>query len=194
MRALLLSLVLVCTGAAQSTLPSITVVDQNSVAVSSARIVVQPTTGTPVRCQTDFNGRCHLTNLPSGKYQIHVEREGFYALDQKDVEITPSSNIEVSISRQQEVREVVDVHESPPAIDPTQVASQETLSGLDVIDMVYPGTHDYRNALNFIPGVVQDQYGQPHISGGQIYQTLTLLDGFDVTQPANGQLLVRVST
>ena len=195
MRALLLSLVLlVCTGAAQSTLPSITVVDQNSVAVSSARIVVQPTTGAPVRCQTDFNGRCHLTNLPAGKYQLHVEREGFYALDQKDVEINPSSNIEVSISRQQEVREVVDVHESPPAIDPTQVASQETLSGLDVIDMVYPGTHDYRNALNFIPGVVQDQYGQPHISGGEIYQTLTLLDGFDVTQPANGQLLVRVST
>ncbi len=60
--------------------------------------------------------------------------------------------------------------------------------------MVYPGTHDFRNALNFIPGVVQDQTGQPHIAGGQTYQTLTLLDGFDVTQPANGQLILRVST
>ena len=106
----------------------------------------------------------------------------------------PAPTIEVSISHQQEVREVVDVHESPPAIDPAQVAAQETISGLDVINIVYPGTHDYRNALNFIPGVVQDQAGQPHVAGAQTYQTVTLLDGFNVTQPANGQLLVRVST
>ncbi len=47
--------------------------------------------------------------------------------------------------------------------------------------------------LNFIPGVVQDQYGQPHVAGAQTYQTVTLLDGFNVTQPASGQLVVRVS-
>jgi hypothetical protein len=40
--------------------------------------------------------------------------------------------------------------------------------------------------LNFIPGVVQDSSGQPHVAGAQTYQTLTLLDGFNVTQPANG--------
>jgi hypothetical protein len=100
----------------------------------------------------------------------------------------------VSISHQQEVREIMDVHESPPAIDPAQVSAQETISGLDIINIVYSGTHDFRNVLNFIPGVVQDQYGQPHIAGAQTYQTLTLLDGFNVTQPANGQLLIRVST
>jgi hypothetical protein len=71
---------------------------------------------------------------------------------------------------------------------------QETISGLDISNIVYSGTHDFRNVLNFIPGVVQDQYGQPHIAGAQTYQTLTLLDGFNVTQPANGQLLIRVST
>jgi len=194
MRALLLSLVVVCTAAAQNaSAPVITVVDENGVAVSSARISLSSSQNS-IRCQTDFNGRCRFLNLPAGLYQLHVERPGFYALDQKDVQITLTSSIEVSISHQQEVREIVDVRESPPAIDPAQISSQETLSGLDAIDMVYPGTHDYRNALNFIPGVVQDQTGQPHIAGGQTYQTLTLLDGFDVTQPANGQLLVRVST
>jgi len=88
----------------------------------------------------------------------------------------------------------VNVRESPPAIDPAQVPAQETISGLDVIDMVYPSTHDFRNVLNFIPGVVQDQNGQPHVAGAQTHQTVTLLDGFNVTQPANGLLLVRVST
>ena len=32
------------------------------------------------------------------------------------------------------------------------------------------------------------------MAGAETYQTVTLLDGFNVTQPANGQLLVRVST
>jgi outer membrane receptor protein involved in Fe transport len=89
---------------------------------------------------------------------------------------------------------VVNVSESPSAIDPAQVSSKEQVSGIDIIDIPYPATHDYRNVLNFIPGVVQDSSGQPHVAGAQTYQTVTLLDGFNVTQPANGLLLVRVST
>src|SRR5208282_6643555 len=72
--------------------------------------------------------------------------------------------------------------------------AQETISGLDVLNIVYPATNDYRNALNYIPGVVQDATGQPHVAGAETYQTLALLDGFNVTQPANGLLLVRLST
>jgi hypothetical protein len=123
-----------------------------------------------------------------------VEKEGFYAAVESSVPIAAGSTIEVRITHQQEVREVVNVRESPPGIDPGQVAAQETVSGLDVLNIVYPATTDYRNALGFIPGVVRDQSGQPHVAGAETYQTVTLLDGFNVTQPANGQLLVRVST
>lgn len=195
MRALLLTLVLVSTAAAQSIpSPTIAVVDENGVAVSAARISLQAANQPALHGQTNFSGRCQFPALPAGQYQLHVEKEGYYALDQANVQIDPASTIDVTLNHQQEVREIVNVHESTPAIDPTQVSSQETLTGLDVIDMVFPTTHDYRNALNFIPGVVQDQAGQPHIAGAQTYQTITELDGFNVTQPANGQLLVRVST
>ncbi len=195
MRALLLTLALVCTAAAQSLpAPTISVVDENGVAVPSARVSLQLPGQPEIRCQTDFSGRCLFPNMAEGQYRLHIEKEGFYALDQANLQLAPGSNIEVAISHQQEVREVVNVQESAPAIDPAQVSSKQTLSGLDVINMVYPGTHDYRNVLNFIPGVVQDQSGQPHIAGAQTYQTVTLLDGFNVTQPANGQLLIRVST
>jgi hypothetical protein len=194
MRALL-TLVLLSSAAAQSApVPTILVADENGVAVSAARVFLQSPPQPAVRCQTDFTGRCPFPSLPTGQYQLRVEKEGFYALLEPTVQITPTSTIEVAISHQQEVREVVDVHESPPAIDPAQIAAQETISGLDVINIVYPATNDYRNALNFIPGVVQDQSGQPHVAGAQTYQTITLLDGFNVTQPANGELLVRVST
>jgi hypothetical protein len=194
MRALFLTLALVCMAAAQSApTPTVAVTDENGVAVSSARVVLQLPPLPAIRCQTDFTGRCQFPSLPVGQYLLRVEKEGFYAL-LEPIKITPGSAVEVAISHQQEVREIVDVHESPPAIDPAQVAAQETISGLDIINIVYPGTQDYRNVLNFIPGVVQDQFGQPHVAGAQTYQTVTLLDGFNVTQPANGQLLVRVST
>ncbi len=193
MRALLLALGLAATAAAQSA-PTITVTDENGVAVSSARVFLESAPLPPSHCETDFRGRCQFPLLPAGQYQLRVEKEGFYALVQSGLQISPTSTIDVVISHEQEVREVVDVRESPPAIDPEQVSAQESISGLDVIDMVYPSTHDFRNVLNFIPGVVQDQNGQPHVAGAQTYQTVTLLDGFNVTQPANGQLLVRVST
>ena len=194
MRALLLSVALACMAAAQiGSVPVITVVDENGVAVPSARISLEAPPQLAIRCQTDYTGRCQFPNLAPGQYQLRVEKEGFYELQQPAVEVTRTSNIEVAISHLQEVHETVDVHESPLAIDPAQVASQETISGLDVIDIVYPGTHDYRNVLNFIPGVVQDQFGQPHVAGAQTYQTQTQLDGFNVTQPASGQLLVHVS-
>src|SRR5579872_4607893 len=195
MRALVLTLVVVCTAAAQSVpVPTITVVDENGVAVSSARVSLKAATHPAIHCETDFNGRCHFPSLAAGEYDLGVEKEGYYALTQPKVQISSGSNIEVAISHQQEVRETVNVHESPPAIDASQIASQETISGLDVIDIVYPDTTDYRNVLNFIPGVVQDQAGQPHVAGAETYQTVTMLDGFNVSQPANGQLLVRVST
>jgi len=195
MRALLLTLALLSTAAAQSApAPTIAVTDENGLAVPSARVFLESPPQPAVRCQTDFAGRCQFPTLPAGQYQLRVEKEGFYALAESSVQIAPGSTVEVSISHLQEVREVIDVHESPPAIDAAQIAAQETISGLDVLNIVYPATNDYRNALHFIPGVVEDQAGQPHLAGAETYQTLTLLDGFNVTQPANGQLLVRVST
>jgi Carboxypeptidase regulatory-like domain/TonB dependent receptor len=195
MRALLFVFALLGTAAAQSAPgPVIVVTDENGVAVASARVLVQAPPLAPARCLTDLTGRCQLVTLPAGTYQLKVEKEGFYELVQPKVQIAPGSAIDVAITHQREVKEVVDVVESPPEIDPAQVAAQETITGLDVIDIVYPANHDYRNALNFIPGVVLDAGFQPHIAGAETYQTLMLLDGFNVTQPANGQLLLRVST
>src|SRR6201993_2593799 len=195
MRVLLLTVALLCTAAAQvGTAPLIIVVDENGVAVPSARISLEAPPQPPIRCETDYTGRCQFSNLAPGQYQLRVEKEGFYALQQPALEMTRTSNIEVTISHLQEVHETVDVHESPLAIDPAQISAQESISGIDIVDIVYPTAHDYRNVLNFIPGVVQDQNGQPHVAGAQTYQTQTLLDGFNVTQPANGLLLVRVST
>jgi hypothetical protein len=172
----------------------ITVTDENGVAVASARVQLQPVPpALPLHCGTDFAGRCEFPNLTAGTYDLRVEKNGFYAVSQDNVRVGITANVDVTLSNQQEAHEVVNVAESTPAIDPAQVSAKEELTGTELIDIPYPGTHDYRNALTFIPGVTPDAFGQPHVAGAESYQTLVLLDGFNVSQPTNGQLLVRTS-
>jgi Carboxypeptidase regulatory-like domain len=173
----------------------ITVTDENGIAVRSAvALLSMASQAKALRCETDFAGHCVFANLPAGTFQLRVEKQGFYAAVLSSVQPQITAAIDVTLSHLQEVQSVVNVNESPSVIDPAQVSSKEEITGIDVIDIPYPATNDYRNVLNFIPGVVQDASGQPHVAGAQTYQTLTLLDGFNVSQPANGLLLVRVST
>jgi hypothetical protein len=169
------------------------ITDENGVAVPAAHLKLQGAHNVQKE-ETDFAGRAKFTNLPEGKYQLRAEKEGYYALSLPNIEVGLTFNVEAKITHVQEVKEVVNVVESPPTIDPEQTADTRTLSNLDVINIPYPVTRDYRNVLQFIPGVVQDQNGQPHIAGGQTYQTLQMLDSFDITDPINGQLSQRVST
>ncbi len=172
----------------------ITVVDENEVAVASARVLLRAAPTSPwLRCDTDFVGHCSFQGIEPGTYELRVEKPGFYVLDQS-IAIGQVPSVDVRLSHLQEVREKVDVVESPPAIDPAQVASTEQLTARDVLNIPYVGTHDYRNLLNFIPGVINDNSGQPHLAGAETYQTYVVLDSFNVTQPANGLLLVRVNT
>src|SRR5580692_3015738 len=172
----------------------VTVTDENGVAVGLARVELQPPSpALPLHCETDFAGRCEFTNLSIGTYELRVEKIGFYAISQSDVQVGVIANVEVTLSHLQEAREVVNVAESAPAIDPAQVSTKEELTGAEIVDIPYPATHDYRNALTFIPGITPDAFGQAHVAGAETYQTLLLLDGFNVTQPTNGQLAVRTS-
>ncbi|HXF14388.1 MAG TPA: TonB-dependent receptor, partial [Terriglobales bacterium] len=169
---------------------TVLVLDENGVAVPAARVQLQGSKS--LKCETDLTGHCKLDDLGSAPWHIRVDKEGFYASDVPGVQ--DSGTLEVDVHHQEEVRENVNVVESIPAIDPAQVSSQEQLSGINILEIPYPNTRDYRYALNYIPGVILDQSGQPHVNGAETYETLVLLDGFNVTQPANGQLLVRPST
>jgi hypothetical protein len=172
---------------------TVTVTDENGVAVSGARVELQPPPPALVyRRETDFAGRCEFNNLPSGTYEIRAEKPGFYAVVQPGVQIS-SANVDVILSRQQEAHEVINVTESSPAIDPAQIAAKEEITGTELLDIPYPGPNDYRNSLIFMPGVTVDAFGLPHFAGAETYQTLLLLDGFNVTQPTNGQLVVQTN-
>jgi hypothetical protein len=180
--------------AAASQKLSVAVSDEKGVAVALAQVQLRASAAAAAtRCVTDFAGRCEFAKLSSGTYLVHIEKAGFYPLSQADVQVGITANLDVRISHLQQAREVVDVVASGPTIDQNQVAAHEELTGDEMIDIPYPSPHDYHGALNFIPGVTPDSFGQFHIAGAENYQTLLLLDGFNVSQPTNGQLVVRTS-
>jgi len=78
-----------------------------------------------------------------------------------NIQIAAVPEVAVTLAAVPAAREVIDVVESPLAIDPGQISAKEELTGAELIIIPYPGPHDYRNALNFIPGVTPDGFGQP---------------------------------
>ncbi|PYX41626.1 MAG: hypothetical protein DMG81_03200 [Acidobacteria bacterium] len=173
---------------------TVIVLDENGVAVPSARVSLKsPLPATALRCETGISGICEFLRVPEGPRQLSVEKEGYYSAV-SSIDPTTSAEVEVTLNHLKEIKETVDVVESPPIIESSQTSSQERLTGMDVINIPYPSTHDYRNVLNYIPTVLVDPYAQVHVAGSQTYQTITVLDGLNVTQPSNGQLLLHVST
>src|SRR5207244_13132041 len=119
---LTLLLFLTCSTLAQTCLTLlITVIDENGVAVPAARVLISSPQLPGLRCETDFVGRCRFLNFPAGTYRIHVEKQDYYSLTLSSMQFQATANLEMTLSHQHDVREVVNVIESPTAIDAAKI-------------------------------------------------------------------------
>ena len=169
------------------------VVDETGIAIDDARILlVQNTTQTQLRGETDVAGRSEFNLTNVGSYQLRIEKEGFYA-STMDVRVDEPSNLEVTIYHQQEIAETVNVYDSPPAIDPGKTTNAEALTSREILTVPYPSTRDYRKALPLIPGVLADATDQIHLGGSATYQVFDQLDDFNIRHPVSGLLEMRIS-
>src|SRR5436309_1804943 len=108
------------------------VLDENGVVVSSVRITLGVNSQAPeLHCQTDFTGSCTLSDVAPGSYVLRAEKTGFYTLLMPALQLGAGREVEIRLLHQQELREVVNVAEPAPAIDPTQTTSQEQITGLN---------------------------------------------------------------
>jgi hypothetical protein len=172
----------------------VTVVDDNGVVVRRAQLSLEPVAGGElVRGETDVAGRARFPGLAPGVYRMSVEKIGFYPVTNRIVDLTSTGSLEITLPHQQEYRERVEVHYTPPVIDPQQTAAAQTLSSRDVVNIPYSTNRDYRNVLPMMPGVTPGANGQVHINGSSSTQIYTRLDGFNVSQPVTGLLDIRLS-
>jgi len=171
----------------------ITVVDENGVAVVGAHVALSGQQELR-KVETDYAGQCEWTDLAAGVYQVRAEKEGFYAFISDEVRAGEVASLEITLNHVREFVEVVNVVYSPPAIDPVKTASTQNLTSEEVVNLPYSVTRDIRYALPLMPGVLQDAYGQVHVNGSSTRQIVDRLDGFNITDPADGLFTLRVST
>jgi hypothetical protein len=179
--------------AVSHSLISISAVDETGVIIPGVQITVTEPGENAVELWTDFAGRCTYRLQGNAPYRIHAEKAGFYQADESNIESAESA-VRITLAHQQVVREQVDVVASPPGIDPEQVPNTMTMNTPEIVNIPYPTSRDIRNLLPFTPGVVQDETGQVHVSGSETWQTLDMLDGFDIRSPVSGVLALRVSS
>jgi hypothetical protein len=144
--------------------------------------------------ETDFSGKA-VVNAAAGTFVIQAEKKGFYTAKSDPVTVAAGQTtaVQIRLQQYQQFSEQVEVLGQPSPIDVQQTSSSQQVTGDEIIGIPYPTTRDYRNVLPFVPGVIQDTGGQPHIAGGSTQQTDYYIDGFEVSQPAGGLLIMRVS-
>ncbi len=170
------------------------VVDENGLPVARVEIIVRAPDGPTLTTYTDEAGRFELPSLSAGESRVSLSKAGFFRLTGQAVQLREGFNeISFTLSHEFEVHEKVDVFSSSNRVEPQETAHQATLVAHEIRDIPVPGTHVLQNSLPALPGVLRDNSGQLHIAGARAGETQFLLDGFEIGDPANGDLSARVN-
>src|SRR5439155_20211627 len=100
----------------------------------------------------------------------------YYELKDFSVRVEAGQEITLVMNPVREVFQSVEVKSEPSPIDLTQPQSEERLTGTEINDVPYPGTHSLTRAMKLMPGVVEDPTGGLHFSGASKNQVLYTLN------------------
>ncbi len=173
-----------------------TVRDENGTPVASAPVTVRPappSTGGPWQSRTDPEGAFSLHLPTPGEYLISVQRQGYYELRDRPVQVQNSLELMLTINSVREVFQSVDVSEQPSPVDIAQTSNSERLTGTEINDVPYPNSHSLRDSMRLMPGVVLDPRGGLHFNGSSENQVEYVLNGFNITDPITGQFHSRLA-
>jgi hypothetical protein len=171
---------------------TLTVLDDSGQPVAGAEVTIVQPGSAPVRLRTDDAGRCGYMLPTPAPYQISIAKSGYYPARQ-EVSDPSQATVQATLTREHLLQQQVEVTATAPTIDTQQPSDQFSMDAPEITNVPYPTSRDIRNLLPFIPGVVADGTGQIHVAGSESWQTLYLLDGFDIRSPVGGLLAMRVS-
>src|ERR1700675_207590 len=168
------------------------IVDENSVPIAAAKIVLQSSTGPSFGTETDGAGRFLLRNIPAGDYTVEARKEGFFVLANESLNLRAGQNeITLTLKHAEELHEQVQVTAAPNKIDTQDTTQRETITAREIRDIPVPNSHLLQESLTAMPQVVQDNFGGLHIAGARSGETQYLLDGFEIGDPVNNTLSAR---
>src|SRR5215472_19197918 len=163
--------------------------------VISLRLAGQSQTSRPeVEITSDPTGAFRANVSQPGSYLITASQTDFFRLVDRPVDIREGVNeIVLTLNHIRNTAESVDVKSSPDPIDIEQTDSERKLTGKEIFDVPYPSTHNLRNAMPLMPGVLQGPQGELHFDGGAENQTQYMLDGFNISDPLTGTFNTHLS-
>ncbi len=166
------------------------VVDENDAPVRDARVTMHQlvtATQNSWEATTDSTGSFTVALPGLGDFLVTVQREGYYAVEDRPVHLESGQELSLVINTVREAFQSVNVAETPSPVDITQTTNTERLTGTDLNDIPYANSHSLRSAMILMPGVLQDPTGALHVNGSSENQVLYVLNGFDITNPVSGQ-------
>jgi hypothetical protein len=170
------------------------VIDEGGKRVADIEVEIQPPGIPGQTTHTDMTGIFEYSGATAGEYRLNLNKAGFFRLsDQRLILKEGENEVSFTVNHETEIHEEVEVYSSSDSIRPLETSHSDTLIAREIRDIPIPTTHDLRSSLQTLPEVVRDPSGQLHIAGGRTGETQYLLDGFDIGDPVDGNLTVRVN-
>jgi hypothetical protein len=196
-----LSLVWVSTcGWSQTQLGTVfgTITDPTGAVITGAQVTVSSvSTGLKRSALTDMRGQYYVAGLPTGKYSVRIDKEGFQTEIREGIVISAAGAVAINLTLQvgkvpQHVTATADV----PTIDSTTSTVSAAISERSLTDLPLDG-RDLFKAVILEPGTAptpssapsllsNGKAGQVSINGMRSSWTNVLFDGMDANDPVFG--------
>ena len=170
------------------------VTDENALPVAGVAVVLRSPDETSQVVYSDEAGLFEIQSLSPGDFLVDLTKAGFFRMAHQPIQLKEGKNlVSFTLSHEFELHETVEVTASPGQIQPAETTHEETLEAHDILNIASNKTHDLGSYLSSLPGVFHDNSGELHIAGGRGGETEYLLNGFEIGDPATGELTGRVN-
>jgi hypothetical protein len=175
-----------------------TITDPTDAVISGAQVTVsRVSTGLKRNALTDMRGQYYVVGLPTGKYSVRIDKEGFQTEFREDIAISAAAAIAINLKLQVgRVPQQITASADMPTIDSTTTTvsgaiSERSLTQLPLNDrdlfkaaVLEPGVAPTPSAA---PSLLSNgKTGQVAINGMRPSWTNVLIDGMDANDPVLG--------
>src|SRR5262245_1842751 len=158
--------------------------------IAAATVTLKRGTEIASTLKTSEKGEAAAVNLPAGKYEVTITKEGFEPRSERDVNLSDEASVEIKFTLVPKIalNEKIEVSASAnSAALPEQTASTATELQAAEIKSLPSKPTTVSDALPLIPGVIRSPQGEIKISGSGENRSAFIVNSADVTDPATGQ-------